>query len=152
MSTVTTSTHLSFLLLPNLLYSLSTSILANQLESVHSTVSCLSCHAPSMTPGCPWISELSSFFSPRLTSHFLFPLVNPHVTNLLQFPSKQTKRSWMLWEMACTLQLSKVCPSPPFPVPLHMICFTHFMTCLIPVEVTNFVNPFDRLWQREHIR
>lgn len=32
-------------------------------------------------------------------------------------------------------------------VTLHVICFTHFITCLFPAEVTNFVNPFDISWQ-----
>ena len=31
-----------------------------------------------------------------------------------------------------------------------MICFIHFTTCLVPVEVIHFANPFDRLWQIEH--
>ena len=55
-------------------------------------------------------------------SHISFSLssYNHHVIDLLQLPSKQTKRFWMLWEMMCTLLLSRVCPSLPFPVLLHM--------------------------------
>lgn len=34
-----------------------------------------------------------------------------------------------------------------FPVILHVSCLAHFITCLAPVEVISFVNPFNMLWE-----